>query len=225
MRYTILVSVFALAMLPAASEAAIVSYSFTANVSSIFTHVLDSDVFTQLTSADIPGANIHMRDAIRGQFAYETDTQPGFTLPSYASYSDPLQSFSFSFLPSGAQFTAVSNGAYVSYGTGYKISNFAGVSGDVIASIGLTDISDGAGNNYALPENLSLSRLFDAEVIYSWHPVGSSTTLFIYGRLTTLAQVSSVPEPQSWAMLGIGAALMAGVARRRQRRGARQASE
>ncbi len=105
--------------------------------------------------------------------------------------------------------------------------NFGGVlsfnvtfSGDNVNLSGAADGSDFAvyAFNAGVTTDLGNSTADDKRLVSAmWTPAAAAggTGVLSYQSHAAVATISAVPEPSSWLMLGIGAMLVAGVARRR----------
>ena len=226
MRASRLAIVLAIAAAPLISHAEIVSYTFSANVSTMFT--ADDSGIIDVNTSSLAGSPISMGDRLTGQITYDTSLAPGYTSEDGASvlYFGAIQSLSFKFDTTGLQYqsagsfdiTAVSvhPSGYGFSAVGFSTSNYAAPA----RTSGWLDFDDFSGkalNNLAIPSGLSLQAFPYSAATYIWEAPDHSVRLFATADLDTLTKVSAVPEPSSWSLFAIGAAVLAGLTRRQRR--------
>lgn len=220
----------ALAALPLASQAAIVTYDFSANVSSMFTFqsTANGDVYDHnFSSTDVPGVTISMGDRVTGRISYDTSAAPApWVQPGSGGmgYPELINTLTFQFQPSGLQYSGASqySNLFVSINpSGYRFGalNFSTEDAALHNQGGLNfiDPSSAAPRSLDIPSHINLSDYPIAQVSYYWQSQTGGPDLYVDANISSLTEVSAVPEPSQWLMLAAGALLLAGASRRARR--------
>lgn len=225
MRFPRSAAMLALAALPLASYADVVTYDFSANVSMM--QVYDGHDIYEVGSSSLPGALIVKGAHLSGRITYSTSGPVSYvSSDGYTKiYDNVIQSYSFTMAKSGFTYTGgdVYNGAVVSADPKYNLIAFAtnSITPQIsqYSSFNLGDTTATALSGPDIPSEISLAVFGLSEVSYTWQDNATGLTLYLHAPTESLTRVSAVPEPGQWAMFALGAAMLAGLARRKQARG------
>lgn len=205
------------------------TYEFTATVTEMYLADVVADVFLQpdTMSGIAAGSAISVGDKVVGHFSYDTSatlyynawfypdgwdvTKPGSFM--YVAGPTAPMSLDFTIVPSGQKFSAHPDFLYVGYNDKAD-GSFSFYTNDGIkhGNLGVAQ----ALTSGALPEHLSLMDGAFNRVNEGW-TLDNGNMYGVSATINTMTEVSAVPEPESYAMLLAGLALLgmtAGVARR-----------
>jgi len=194
------------------AAATVHSYEFEAAISTIG----DNNTYTSLQSSagQLLGTTLAIGDRIAGRFSYDTDTPVSWSYSGLwgATYfsANAHNTINFTALPSGFA-NLPSSGASLSLGDEGSRRYLSVSSG--IFSLDLFDNSSTVLAMDRLPDQLSLSNL-NGFVNAGFNRSDDGHYMFASAKLTSLTEVSAVPEANTYAMLLAGLMLMAAVARR-----------
>lgn len=218
-----------LGLASAASQAEIVRFDFTAHGTSVdfsggAPGNFPSDSASHFLSVGTTLSGYFFYDLSTPSIFYDTDssgTYAGYTSPTHVGATF-TSSTGYKFVPNS---TAASDPlAIVSDGIGgdagahdsIKVVAAQHVSQDVNQDVDITLIDKNNGktwNSGALPPTLDLKD-FNGSITFFWGDAQNNSFTFI-ATVDTLTQVAVVPEPETYAMLLAGLALV-GVAKRRK---------
>jgi hypothetical protein len=225
-------SMLVLGLASAVSQAEMVRFDFTAHGTAVD--------FGNGAAGDFPSGSashfLSVGTTLSGYFFYDTSTPSIFydtdSSGTYAGYTSPTHvgatftsTTGYKFVPNSTAATdplaIISDGVGGDTGAHDSIKVVAaqnlspGVNQDI--DITLTDKNNGkTWNSGALPPTLDLKD-FDGTITFFWGDAQNNTFTF-NANIDTLTQVAAVPEPETYAMLLAGLALV-GVAKRRQQKG------
>jgi hypothetical protein len=190
--------------------AAVHTYQFEATVSMIGDY--NTYTFLQSTAGELPGTSLTIGDRIAGRFSYDTESPLAWSYPwsrtfdsagrqNSLVFTDLPSAFTNAHLPTaGLTMEDDSWGRYLSITAGSFYLNFFDSSKTVL-------IMD------HLPDQLSLGNL-QAGIGSSFNRDADGHFIITSAQLTSLNEVSAVPEPESYAMLLTGLAIVSAVLRR-----------
>lgn len=227
--------------LPAQAE--VITFNFTATVSSI--QEIDAPGWPQVgqTGGSQAGGSIALTDRVVGTFSFDTaaPSQPVWgwdasgNLITYTpdpESSEPSE-YSYNGVPGQHTLTfSIGNGADTFYMDGstssqLRLDNRAstdmlalavGGLGRSFGEVGFYDYSATVFANGVLPMQLSLSDFGAAGLAYSFIRASDGKFVLLGAAIDSVTLASSVPEPQTYAMLLAGLAIFGVAARRRSRR-------
>ncbi|WP_165390940.1 PEP-CTERM sorting domain-containing protein [Pseudoduganella lutea] len=208
------------------AQAAIVTYQFTANVSGLTEHPGGTEIYNNVESSSSAGPTISVGDTWTGTVSWNTD----LTLGSYQPEQPEQASYRLYEGFMGATITDAQTG--LSYSSDADLAWLAlmqvhdGVAGAESDFLSIGTHASGAGFesgdffffNYdgsslsgdAPPASLNFADYFTATVSYSFLDVGTENWMQANANITSLTLVTApVPEPSTYAMLGLGLAALA----------------
>lgn len=217
------------------AQATVITYNFTATVQSMFEHDGATGVNTTVNSSVMPGVLFANGDTMHGRFTYDTDTalSPYYQAPvpsqgTYQLYADSQRQNSADVTFDRTGFTLPSS-PISSIQVADDASTFSGWdifyagAGAIFPSgsyQGLTiDLFDSSGKvfaNSALPDLLPLAGFSYANVDFAWLRISDGGQMHASGAITSLslAEPTSVPEPDAFLMLLTGLAITSFLTRR-----------
>lgn len=216
------IGLVALAFSGAPSQATLVTYDFTASVSSMFEYAALTQGITYLSQSVLPGTLVSVGDAISGRFSYDTDAplSPYYQPPAPASGSYQL----YQSAAGGSQSTtfAMANGlTYSSIGSpiiqvandaptfgGWDILSVSTTTGQnpalfQIASINLFDQSASVFQDSSIPSSLGLADFHYKSLNTAWVRQSDGNQLQVMAGITSLS-LFTVPEPKGYQLLLAG---------------------
>lgn len=227
----ILIAVAAVSFsLPA--SAAIITFEYTGTVKHLQEPAINAgpgDASVAETTL-IPGS-VRVGDSFRGRFSFDS-AAPGYFsgvpfTQDYGRYLTPaVPAATLRFDHSGLALAShalmplvqlglaggdpAAAGAYVAIDPGF------GAAAQFRFGLSLRDGAAGALQGYALPTSFNLADFATRELNLTWYGEGSNS-VGLRGDLASLVEVSAVPEPSSWVLIGAGlAGIGAGALRRRR---------
>lgn len=219
----VLVSLF----LSTSASAKILTFEYTGVIGALKETIGQVDSGAIVSSTKIPGG-VRVGDDFHGTFSIDMSSAVALSSPTGTIYfswaGEPaLTSITFdksgttSASPYAARTVHVSHdGAFDSVSISSRGASYAGDSNYQFLDFNFY----GHGNltNLEIPTHLNLADWYLAEASLWWGTNDGHTSMS--GKLTSLKEVSAVPEPESYAMLLAGLALVSGIAaRRKQQRG------
>lgn len=214
----------------ASAQATVVTFNFTATITSV-KEMVNPFSGAEVASSTLAGDPVALGHTVRGTFSFDTAT-----LPTYGGTYDWGTSFIFEAAGdtlNAAQFAFDQNSIGFSTTGGvpdprfyhfvedrpagnddalYLSASARRSGGTDIMSLNFEDRDGVAFNGAKLPETLPLAMLESAVFEYDYlgrAADGSQTYLKAVGALTSVEQVSSVPEPTTYAMFAAGLTLLA----------------
>ncbi|NVE00905.1 PEP-CTERM sorting domain-containing protein [Massilia sp. BJB1822] len=217
-------------MLALPAKAALVTYNFTAKISSLTEQLGNIYNPRPIETRSVNGELISLGYTVKGSFTYDTSTRPSqnpIPLPQgVVMYSDftATNKLDFSFNQNNLHFTSagenpyqyiiVGDGSMDGFSFSARIKNNASTSSAYLFLSAYEDIFSSNG----IPENLPASRFTTKIFSYTFSDFQGATSrsLTASGEITSLELTSPVPEPSSYAMFLAGLAVAAFAVRRRQ---------
>jgi len=237
MKHTI-AALFSVIACSASAQASVLTFEFTAIINTITQFEVAGFRITPLTSSALSGSTLSVGDSFIGRFSYNTESgvvynyaQPGGSESYYGGYfgsnldgnrvSGKFSPSAFGF-DTGSKFNtnvhvidSAAGGARDSIEiTGYGVSP-ANTSQTLLVT--LQDDDGTAFSSSALPQSLSTNMAGTFNYSYNIDSPGIISDQ-INGEITSLRQISAVPEVSSYVMLLAGAGLIGMVTRRRNRK-------
>jgi hypothetical protein len=226
-------SIVSFAAFATPAQAAIVQYQYTATVSSIAEIPGGSDTVNYLDSSSLAGPTISIGNTWTGTFTYDTE----LTLDSYqpeqpeqGSYQlykgymastirDAQTGLSFNSDPNLAWLAlmqvkdspAVVSSDFLSFSSDFlSLTTHASGSDFETGSFWFHDLYGNAFSSSVPPASLQLGDFQFASVSYSFLQDGTGNWMNAEADITSLTLVTApVPEPSTYAMLGLGLAALA----------------
>lgn len=225
MRFPRYVAMLILATLPFASHADVLTYDFSANIS--WMGIYDGHDNNDVDSSSLPGVLVAKGDHLKGRITYATSGPVSYVSADglVKIYDNVIQSYSFTVASSGFSYTSAYpyNGVVVSADPKNKVLAFttSALTPEVslYSALSLASPTGSALSTPDIPSELSLAAFGQSEVSYAWVDNASGLTLYFHATTESLTRISAVPEPGQWSMFGLGAAMLAGLARRKHVRG------
>jgi hypothetical protein len=205
------------------SAAAIITFEYSGTVQSIrqWSGGLSADAILPETSV-IPGS-VRLGDAFHGRFSFDTNAPSSHTMVPYTAdhgrYGEvPVPAATLHFDRGGLSLTGTARMPLVQLGyslgqsipeTGYVTiepdfnTNPPGEPSNVHASLNLSGGDGTALQGYALPTGFNLPAFAEHTLGLTWYG-DDNQTIFLTGNLNSIASVSAVPEPSSYAMFAFG---------------------
>lgn len=178
-----------------------------------------------VASSNIVPGNVRVGDGYHGSFTIDTSMQPyDGSAPGSAFYYNwsgiSPRSTDFIMDKTGTSISSsdpstvyVTDGSYDSlliFGASGLTSSF---------SLNFSDLTGTALSSLAIPLAFNLDAWYSAEASVIWY-AEDGTRLMLNGMLTSIARVSPVPEPATYALFFAGIALVSGVAARKRKQAA-----
>ena len=213
-----------------ASHAAVVTYDFTATVSSMFEYERDVEKITTVTSSTMTGRLIANGQTIRGKFSYDTQTplspyyQP--EQPAGGSYQlymgSPNNTIEliydvdgYRFQSSRAPLSGLIQVKNVLSGTDYDIFSMNGSTGYQpvnfeTASLMLFNQTGAAFTGPDIPGNLNFADFGYAHIDYGWLRQADGNQVHADATITSMSlTVADVPEPDVGFLIALGLGALA----------------
>jgi hypothetical protein len=227
----------AAALCSVTAHAEVLTFAFSGNINSMFEHDHASNVNTTVASSTFAGGLVSMGDIVHGTFSYNTDAplnvgyQP--TPPATGTYlvyrpdaavsqlSFKVGSGPVGFQSGDAPIAIVGNDA--SNSNGWDIFHLGATNAyDSVmfqnADINLFDMTHTALSSAGMPTSLNLNSFHYKNLHSAWLTRADGNQMHFDVSLTTLTKVAtSVPEPETYALMLAGLGLITGVARRRSK--------
>lgn len=218
--------------LPAAAQ--VHTYSFTAEIGSMFEHDSQSGRNTNMLESSLPGSLFRIGDFVHGAFSYDATAlvSPHDTNGSsdgYLVFGNAIRSFSFTVTSTSYQYKAAfgqgSNLLLSDDSTNplgwdtFSPNSWAAFDSTMFrsADINLFDRTGTAVNGYALPDALSLDSFHYSNLHFAWLRRGDGDQFHFNGPLRSMSPVTPVPELSSFVMLLAGLCAVSLWVRRQQR--------
>lgn len=214
----------------ASANADIITFEYTGTINTLRETNLDTGVSRAVVSSSIVPGRIRVGDDFHGTFTLNTHLALDSSTPHSAWYTDmsPNQPYvaptSITFDKTGRSFSsaAVAPTIVVHHTPGlYDFLRILPTWGNNRnLSFDFSEPSAAVLPNLSIPSDIHVGDWTKANAALYWLDDAHANYLMMDGMLTSITKVSSVPEPESYAMLLMGLGLVAGVAaRRKQPRG------
>lgn len=216
------------------SQASIVTYDFKAKINSIFEYVASIGAIQYVESSSFLGPIVSNGNSVVGTFFYDTESPLSPYYQPLAPATGTYQIYSGSQNYNGMQFSIFGSGlvVYTTAGDEYSMPNlqvannastfggwdifYFGTTSSLdpsrfgIASINLHDPSGTVFQSSTIPADLNLQNFQFASLGAGYVSQISGNQLQLGAELTSLTPtiVSSVPEPETYAMLLTGLGIM-----------------
>jgi hypothetical protein len=213
----------------ASAQATVVTFNFTATITSV-KEMVNPFSGTEVASSTLAGDPVALGHTVRGTFSFDTatprtsgGTYDWGTAYTFEAAGDTLNAAQFAFEQNSIGFSTTDGVAeprfyhFVEdrpegYDALYLSVSASRNGGTDIMSVNFEDLDGVAFDGAKLPETLPLAMLESAVFEYDYlgrAADGSQTYLKAVGALTSVEQVSSVPEPTTYAMFAAGLTLLA----------------
>lgn len=230
-----IVASFALAVWSVPAQSEVITYAFSGMIGSMFEHDHATNVNTTVGSSSFAGALVSLGDSVHGTFSYNTDApqspyyQP--TPPATGTYlvylpDSAVSHISFQVGSGSVRFQSGQTPIAIvgndnSNGLGWDIFYLsASKAYDPVmfqdANIALYDKTGAAFSNGGMPTSLNLNMFHYKTLSAGWLRQADGDQMHFDVTLATLSPlVSSIPEPQTFALIILGLGMISFVTRRR----------
>jgi hypothetical protein len=221
--------VLAGALLCGSAQATVYEYDFTATVQEMLEFSPLTGTGGLVNSSTLAGGAIAVGDVVYGHFSYDTDTAQFGNFgagPVYAASTaaNTLSAFTASrnlTLDNATSSTMVqvsNNAAILGGGDGLAIGNAAeSAAGKQLMVLDFFDPTGQALTSDNVPGAIEAGAFSQSNFYFLYTSKDNQAMLGANGMLTSLTLVSSVPEPQTYALLFSGLGLLAGLSRRKSK--------
>lgn len=209
------------------------TYAFTSSIQSMFEHDAQTNVNTNVTQSSLPGSTLAVGDLVVGQFSYDDAALPSpydenGSSDGYLVFGSAVQSFSVSVASAGFSYLAsLGPGGNIvlsdnsTHPSGWdNFSPFSEAAYNLVdyrsANLNLFDKTGTAINGYTLPQSLNLGSFHYSNLHFAYLRKSDGDQFHFNGALTSLTEVSAVPEPATWGLMLTGLALVGAMALRRK---------
>jgi hypothetical protein len=218
------------------ANANVVSYDFTANITSVTEKDLTTGQFVTMPSSSFVGTPISVGQTLDGSFFYDTNTPlntyqpPAQTSGSYQLYSGPFTNsgISYSIKGSGVQLApgqvAYSNLVQVADNASSYTGSDVFSLGDTYfegstymrgASILLSDFSGKVFNSSSIPQSLNFGDFSYGSFNSNWYRIADGGFMTFTANVATLTPHADAPEPSALLLMVLGLGSLA-LLRRKQ---------
>jgi hypothetical protein len=217
------------AALCGSAHATVYQYAYTATIQEMLAFSPVTGSGGLVNSSSLAGDTISVGDLVQGYFSYDTDTGLFGNFGAGPVYSSSLAAntlnassashvFALNAPTSQSAMVQVSNNlALLGGGDNLAIGDVSeNDTAEQLLAINFFDPSGLALSSDHIPGAIDASAYSQSTFAYLYTDKASHTMLGANGALTSLVLISSVPEPQTYAMLLSGLGLLASLARRRK---------
>ncbi|RZT10229.1 PEP-CTERM protein-sorting domain-containing protein [Duganella sp. CF402] len=218
------------AALCGSAQATVFEYDFTVTIQEMLEFSPVTGTGGMVNSSTLAGDALSVGDVVYGHFSYDTETAQfgNFGVgPVYAASgaSNSLSAGTFSHnlalhdaTANNTMVQVSNNAALLGGGDSLAIGNTSeNAAATQLMAVDFFDRTGTALSSDAIPGAIDASAFNQTSFYYLYTAKDSHTMLGANGALTSLTLVSSVPEPQTYAMLFSGLGMLAGLARRRSK--------
>ncbi|WP_229219195.1 PEP-CTERM sorting domain-containing protein [Duganella sp. BJB1802] len=210
----------------ASAHAELITFEYTGTINTLRESNLAVTVSHSVVSSKMVAGGVRVGDDFHGAFVIDTSIPLDSGTPGVARYmpspNSPAAPASYmTFDKTGTSVSSLFGAPSINvfHAAGSSDSIFIAPQSLGISSIffwfnnpGSTILSD-----LSIPSNFNLNAWFNANAGLSVYDWANDRSLNMSGMLTSITKVSAVPEPESYAMLLAGLALVSGVAARRKK--------
>lgn len=213
----------------ASAHAELITFEYTGTINTLRESKLSTSASHAVVSSNMVAGGIRVGDDFHGAFVIDTNmplvgssSDSALYMPSPNAPAAPASYLTFD--KTGTSVSSRPVAPTISFFHASTTSDFMFINPQWsgIGSISFQFYHSGSAYlpGMTIPSNFNLSEWFSADEglhVYDW---ANDRSLDMSGMLTSITKVSAVPEPESYAMLLAGLALVSGIAaRRKQQRG------